>query len=344
MNLIFITGRFCSSTTFLWNFFNSSKHYQAYYEPLHPGLLASIQHISPKQSHQGVDNYWQAYSSLTELEKFYSPKFGFERLALQADEPHDSLKNYINYLSQNDGNEQVAIKFNRIDFRLPWIKENFPHAKIIHIKRNPRDSWKSSRAHLPENVSKDMFQFNAYELTQWAIALDEYFPFIIDASTSSYHLHYFLAKLSEKFAHQDAHITLDFEEDIVKNFDSFIQKIAIVTGLSKNEVAEYASKRRVPISKQYSTEEITWLENVEKECDEVIDKLGIINMSSQQLLNKPFLLVYSEKRKLFMQNVLANHYQLESKLIYLQGELTKTHQVSTFKDLFSKIKKKLCIS
>ena len=157
-------------------------------------------------------------------------------------------------------------------------------------------------------------------------------------------MHYFLAKLSEKFAHQDAHITLDFEEDIVKNFDSFIQKIAIVTGLSKNEVAEYASKRRVPISKQYSTEEITWLENVEKECDEVIDKLGIINMSSQQLLNKPFLLVYSEKRKLFMQNVLANHYQLESKLIYLQGELTKTHQVSTFKDLFSKIKKKLCIS
>ena len=196
MNLIFITGRFCSGTTFLWNFFGQSKHYHAYYEPLHPGLLPSIRHISPKKSHQGVDHYWQAYSSLSDLEKFYSSSFGFERLALEAEESHEALKSYINYLIKNNNQKQVAIKFNRIDFRLPWIKENFPDAKIIHIKRKPRDSWKSSRGHLPEAVAKDMFQFNAYELTQWVIALDEYFPFIVENSTSSYHLHYFLRALT----------------------------------------------------------------------------------------------------------------------------------------------------
>ena len=46
---IFITGRFCSGTTFLWNFFNWSKHYCAYYEALHEGLLESIQYINPKK-------------------------------------------------------------------------------------------------------------------------------------------------------------------------------------------------------------------------------------------------------------------------------------------------------
>jgi len=325
-NLIFITGRFCSGTTFLWNFFNCSENYCAYYEPLHPGLLASIQYITPKKNHQSVDNYWQAYTSLTELEKFYCPTFGFERLAMQADESHDSLKSYINYLSQNGGNKQVAIKFNRVDFRLPWVKENFPHAKIIHIKRNPRDSWKSSRAHLPLDAAKDMFQFNAYELTQWVIALDEYFPFIIDTSTSSYHLHYFLAKLSEQFAHQNAHMTLNFEEDILKNFNGFIQKIFDTTGLNKENVAGYANERVIPKSKQYSAEEITWLENVEKECDEILGKLDIINMSSQQLLNKPFPLVYSKNRKLFMQKLLANHYKLENHLIRLQGEFDEIRE------------------
>ncbi|MES2204463.1 MAG: sulfotransferase [Pseudomonadota bacterium] len=331
MNLIFITGRFCSGTTFLWNFFNSSKYYHAYYEPLHPGLLASIQHIAPKKSHQGVDDYWQAYTSLPELEKFYSPTFGFERLVLQADEPHNSLKNYIHYLSQNGDNKQVAIKFNRIDFRLPWIKKNFPQAKIIHIKRNPRDSWKSSRAHLPDEVAKDMFQFNAYELTQWVIALDENFPFIIDNSTSSYHLHYFLAKLSEKFALQNADETISFEEDITKNFDGFIQKITDTTGLNKKDVTDYASKRIVPELKQYSAEEIAWLESVEKECDEILNK---------QDITKPSALINSDKRKLFMQNLLKNHYQLENKLILSQGALNKAREANAPKSLFSRIKKK----
>lgn len=79
---IFITGRFCSGTTFLWNFFNWSKHYCAYYEALHEGLLESIQYINPKKQHNGVSNYWEEYHSLTDLTRFYSSTFAFERLTL----------------------------------------------------------------------------------------------------------------------------------------------------------------------------------------------------------------------------------------------------------------------
>ncbi len=341
MNPIFITGRFCSGTTFLWNFFNWSKHYCAYYEALHEGLLESIQYIVPKKQHNGVSNYWEEYHSLTDLNRFYSSTFAFERLALQENESHEPLKNYLHYLTQKKDDRQVAIKLNRIDFRLPWIAKNFPDAKIINIKRNTRDSWKSSRAHLPKEYERDMFQFNAYGLVQLAISLDEFFPFIIDTSTSSYHLHYFISKLSEQFARHHAHTVIEFEKDIVENFDNFIEKIASTTGLNKNEISDYQKIKITPELKKYSTEEIEWLESVEKECDSVLDHLGINNMSPQQILNSKFPTLYPEKRKIFSNELLASHYQLEKIRISLQGQLDIERETPLLQRIHSSLKRKL---
>lgn len=343
VNQIFITGRFCSGTTFLWNFFNWTSQYCAYYEPLHPGLLASIQHISPKQKHKGVDNYWQEYLRLNELPQHYSPTFGFERLTLQENEQHQALENYLHYLIQHNDNKSVAIKFNRVDFRLGWLKQRFPTAKIIHIERNIRDSWKSSRAHLPADVEKDMYQFNAYELIQWVIALDEQFPFIIDNSASSYHLHYFIAKLSEKFSRHYAHVTINFERDIIKNFDHFIEKISTTTGLNKNEITAYIQKREIPLLKEYTVDEIVWLENVEKECDKILNDLGVIEMTPETLLKTKFPTLYPDKRKQLMQHLLAHHYLLEDTQIVLQGELNLERATTISDRIKVKIKHRLGI-
>ncbi len=341
MNPVFITGRFCSGTTFLWNFFNWSKHYCAYYEALHEGLLESIQYISPKKEHSGVNNYWEEYRSLTDLTQFYSSKFSFERLALQENDSYEALKNYIHYLSQPKDNRQIAIKFNRIDFRLPWIAKKFPNANIINIKRNTRDSWKSSRAHLSKEYERDMFQFNAYGLVQLAISLDEYFPFIIDTSTSSYHLHYFISKLSDKFASHYAHTIIEFEKDIIENFDNFIEKIASATGLNKSEISDYEKIKITPELKKYSSEEIQWLKNVEKECDNVLSQLNINDMSPQEILNTKFPTLYPEKRKNFTTELLASHYQLEKIRINLQGQLDIERETPLAKRIHSSLKRRL---
>lgn len=342
MSSFFITGRFCSGTTFLWNFFHWMNDCCAYYEPLHPSLLSSSRYISPKRNHHGVDDYWQAYRELPDLDLYYSPTFGFERLALQSDESHLALKNYIYYLIHNNQQKkQVALKFNRIDFRLGWIKQNFPEAKIIHIKRNVRDSWRSSRSHLSPEVAKDMFQFNAYELIQWAMVLDEYFPFIIDTSTSSYHLHYFLAKLSEKFSEYYAHLTLDFDHDIIDDFNIFIEKMSVITQLSTNQIAAYSQKRIIPEKKNYSSEEITWLETVETECDSVLNQLKIKGMTPEALLQKNFSPLFPEKRKEFSRHLLAYTYQLENTQISLQGQLDIELQKTLSSRIKEKIKEKL---
>lgn len=343
MPLLFITGRFCSGTTFLWNFFNCMDQYCAYYEPLHPGLLASIQHISPKQKHQGVDNYWHEYAKLHELDQYYSPSFGFEKLTLQENEQHSDLESYLNYLAENNNDKSVAIKFNRVDFRLGWLTHRFPEAKLIHIERNIRDSWKSSRAHLSAEAEKDMFQFNAYELIQWATALDEQFPFIIDHSTSSYHLHYLIAKLSEKFSRHYAHVTINFEQDIIENFDRFIEKISLITGLSQQDMFSYAEKRSISAPKKYTLDELNWLENVEKECDHILETLGITDMLPEAILEKEFLMLYPEKRKVFITHLLANHYALENTQIALQGELDKERDTPLADRIKLKIKNRLGI-
>lgn len=224
---------------------------------------------------------------------------------------------------------------------MPWIAKNFPDAKIINIKRNTRDSWKSSRTHLPKEYERDMFQFNAYGLVQLVISLDEHFPFIIDASTSSYHLHYFVSKLSELFARHHADTIIEFEKDIVENFDNFIEKIASTTCLNKSEISGYEKIKITPEAKKYSIEEVAWLENVEKECDSVLDHLGINNMSPQQILNAKFHTLYPEKRKIFSNELLASHYQLEKIRISLQGQLDIERETPLLKRIRLSLKRKL---
>jgi hypothetical protein len=49
---IFITARFRSGSTLLWNMFRRLRGYRAYYEPCHPNLLAHIQFTKPMASHR----------------------------------------------------------------------------------------------------------------------------------------------------------------------------------------------------------------------------------------------------------------------------------------------------
>jgi hypothetical protein len=114
-----------------------------------------------------------------------------------------------------------VLQFNRIDFRLPWIKHNFPRAKIVHLYRNPRDQWCSSLIDPGcVRVNSTISAFHAHDkfyLARWAADLKYEFPFLDERTISHpYELFYYIWKLSYLFGTKYAHYSLAFEELVEK--------------------------------------------------------------------------------------------------------------------------------
>lgn len=84
-----------------------------------------------------------------------------------------------------------------------------------------------------------------------------------------------------------------------------------------------------------------WLESVEKECDDVLSHFGIENMSPQQILNTKFPIFCPEKRRIFTNELLASHYQLEKIRISLQGQLDIEKETPLLQRIHSSLKRKL---
>ena len=120
---IFITARFRSGSTLLWNIFDHATGYRAYYEPCHDNLLAHIRYTPPMASHRGVENYWGAYQDrMDDVERLHRPQFGLHRLRLEAGEEWNDLQAYLSFLIDGAAPETAVLQFNRLDFRLPWLR------------------------------------------------------------------------------------------------------------------------------------------------------------------------------------------------------------------------------
>jgi hypothetical protein len=212
--VIFISGRFRSGTSMLWNVFNQLPQYTAWYEPLHPNLRSHIQYVKPKVDHIGIDNYWHNYHDLTNFEDYYSPDFGQSRLFLEKHEEYKGLKDYIQYLIDHSDGVPV-LQFNRVDLRLSWLKNNFPQATIISIKREAYPLWISSRKHIQNQVDKVNESFSdAYDLMQWSVDLAQQFPMLqAQSKRHGYFRHYFIWKLTQMMAKQHNDLSLSLEKD-----------------------------------------------------------------------------------------------------------------------------------
>lgn len=213
---VFLTGRFRSGTTALWRVFEEHAGFKAYYEPCHDGLLGHIAYTSPSEGHRGVDNYWGAYSEiLPDVHRLFRREFGISRLLLEADHEYEALEAYLRMLIDRAQPLRPVLQFNRADFRLPWLRRKFPEATIVHLKRNPRDTWVSSRRHLQTAAWDDALEVDAFDLMQWSMSLAEEFPFLAAPDNSAYMRHYQLAHLSELMGDRCADVTLSFEADLL---------------------------------------------------------------------------------------------------------------------------------
>lgn len=218
-DVIFITGRFRSGSTLLWNLFRQLKSVTAFYEPLNERRWFDPQHRGQHvdATHQGVTNYWLEYNGLEQLGKVFNNNWHDHHLYMDGCFWDGALREYISRLIEHAPGYAV-LQFNRVDFRLPWLKKYFPKAKIVHLMRHPRDQWCStlgkSYTFGPQSGSLDDFTaHDNYYLRIWIDDLRHQFPFLADEiHQHPYRSFYFLWKLSYLFAAEYADCFVKLEE------------------------------------------------------------------------------------------------------------------------------------
>ena len=274
--LIIISGRFRCGTSMLWNIFDKLPNYCAWYEPLHPNLLSHMAHIKPKEDHLGIEDYWTNYRDLPKLKSYYSPEFGQSRLLLEKHESWPELLDYFNFLIENSKDKTTVLQFNRMDLRLSWIKNNFPHATIIHIQRQPHPLWVSSRKHLAQESDKiNESHTDAYDLMQWTADLSPLFPVLqAQLNRHSYFRHYFIYKLSKQMAKQHADIHLQLENDFF-NSQNGLKSLAKSLKWNEKTLSVAQSQIQKPASVNTVLKREPLFDEIEAHIDNLFESLGL---------------------------------------------------------------------
>jgi hypothetical protein len=200
---VFITARFRTGSTLLWNIFRHVQGCVAYYEPLNERRWfdASRRGDRIDRSHRGVDDYWREYEGLEDLGSVYRESWVDRQLVMDETTWAPELREYIDRLIGHASPARAILQFNRVDFRLPWLRRQFPGVTILHLYRHPRSQWCSSLmtpAKVPRDVAMDAFEpFDHFYLARWARDLRRHFPFIADrGATTAYRTFYLIWKLS----------------------------------------------------------------------------------------------------------------------------------------------------
>jgi glycosyltransferase involved in cell wall biosynthesis len=286
---VFITARFRSGSTLLWNFFHQIPEAAvAYYEPLHSKLLRMIEdQIKPQPRHFHVDRYFDDYPPVEELAVYYREAFGALRLYLEARDDHPALKAWIDYLlSAAPADKAAILQFNRVDFRLPWLRANFPSISIVHLYRSPRDQWLSMIGDQDPAADDDLA--DPYLITTWARDLVRQFPMLTDRFVRHpYQRHYYLWKLSYLAGSRQADVSVAYE-DILRDPRAQVGQLLRLAGLDADRYIDRCLSIIVeqPLDKWKSYRDEIWFSTLESECETILDDLGLNEQFGRQPLKQ----------------------------------------------------------
>jgi hypothetical protein len=273
---IFVTGRFRSGSTLLWNIFRQLDGVTSYYEPLNErkwfdqdnrGERLDSTHVNVK------GDYWCEYDGLNDrLKHLYQDRWIERDLYMDQGSSDWDLHRYIAELIKVAPGRPV-LQFNRVDFRLPWLKRTFSQANFIHIFRNPRDQWLSTLMD-PDCFGPnagDLFAFDAadkFYLRMWVRDLQHWFPFLKDWCRHPYYHFYFLWKLSFLFGKSHCHHSIQFE-DLVTEPRKVLEPLFAdleIHNLNWDRILPIIAAPKMNKWRGYAPE--SWFQDIEKECEE----------------------------------------------------------------------------
>lgn len=287
-DIVFITGRFRSGSTLLWNIFRNIDGMTAYYEPLNERRWFDSQTRGERvdSTHRKVDEYWHEYEGLNELADHYRLAWIDRRLYMDGADFDYDLQRYIEIMIERAPG-RPALQFNRVDFRLPWLRERFPNAKIVHLYRHPRDQWLSTlvdpKAFPREGSIADFAPYDKFYLLNWARDLKTQFPFLDERIVQyPYRLFYLMWKLSYRFGLAFADHSLSFEDLVTQPAEQIHSLLAAVEAPSVDLNALERLIDRPPLGKwkQYASDD--WFRAHEEFCENLIAEYGDAPSRQQQ--------------------------------------------------------------
>jgi hypothetical protein len=253
----------------------------AYYEPCHDGLLEHLRaHTRSDPTHVGVSDYWNEYVPIMgEIAQYHRRDFATQRLCLSDNEEHPALECYLEYLlSSAPQGSFAALKMNRMDLRLPWLRSRFPGIPIVYVHRDPRDQWVSIVRDQPASEIDSPGLNSGYDLVVWSANLAPYVPLLASGQlASSYQRHYLIWKLCGEFGQRYADCTISFDHELQQAPDAGIGKLLDLIGAGPElipRLRELLVERKGGAWRQYHDD--GWFEDIETRCDRYLEESGIL--------------------------------------------------------------------
>lgn len=274
---IFITARFRSGSTFLWNLFRNMEGYTSYYEPFNERRwfdpAARGERIDA--THKNVaENYWKEYEGLEELGNHFEGAWHERQLYMEAGSWNPRMKRYVELMIEKAPGRPV-LQFNRIDLRLPWFRRTFPNVKILHLYRHPRDQWCSSLMDLKcfpkDGQMSDFAQHDKFYLRVWANDLKYHFPFLDEREVAHpYQLFYYVWKLSYLFGLNFAHHSVAYEH-LVQNPQAELARLFTAVGVDTYDFDKLNALVAKPdFGKWTKYADDDWFRQHESHCEAVL--------------------------------------------------------------------------
>jgi hypothetical protein len=272
---VIATGFFRTGSTFFFSCLRQVAEFRCYYEPYHPELLEFVEALGEPSAgpdrellgHSIGDDYFAEFKGvdLTSLKKVYAMERRVtNQPVLHQGSSHKDLYNYIHFLQKfaSEHGQISVLQANRLNFSMPWLKQNFPDYLLILITRKPQSVFaslkslalKEGRVLRADDVGSDYW--NVKEAFENIVKCHGIFKrdFV---DFGYYQKLFFLLKFSERVMAENADLVLSYEHFLEKPepiFDNLAKAFNINTSASIDYVKQHAFIDKKSLPDKYLSE------------------------------------------------------------------------------------------